>query len=199
MNEKQALKNLYADAALSYINEKCTKNEPVNKLILSKMADQYSHINTLIYNLKPFHSSVSGLKVSKEMSFYNLLFFEELKKLLLSWCRDYKAAKSADLKRNVHLMIDKWVKGFTHHSDQMHFLTKEICDTFESQISLLKNDQEDNLTDENLVENFMQYISNKHPDVIWCNADNTLLTLPTPYSKELPYYKTKESDDIEHE
>lgn len=149
------------------------------------MADQHSHINTLIYNLKPFHSSVSGLKISKEMSFYNLLFIDELKKLLLSWCQDYKTAKSADLKKNMHFMIDKWIKGFAHYSDQMHFLTKEICDTFDSQMSLLKNEQEYNLTDEDLVDNFMQYISNKYPGLIWANTDNSLLALPSPYTEDI--------------
>lgn len=149
------------------------------------MADQYSHINTMICNLKPFQTSLTGMKVSQKMSYYNLLFIHELKKLLLSWCQDYKVAKSADLKKNMQVMIDKWIKGFTHHSDQMHFLTKEICDTFETQTSLLKNDQEHSLIEEDLVDNFIHYILNKHPNVIWSNSDNTLLTLPEPHTREL--------------
>lgn len=181
--EQQALKSLYERAALSYINEKCTTKDPPDNLILNKMADQFSHINSMISNLKPFQSSLSGMRVSKEISSYNLLFIYELKQLLHSWCQDFKLAKkTTDLKRNMHLMIDKWVKGFPHHSDQMHFLTKEICDTFETQISLLKNNT---TPEEDLVDNFVQYIMSKYPNVIWSEMDNTLLTLPEPHTKEL--------------
>lgn len=136
----------------------------------------------MICNLEPFQSSLTGMEVSKEMSHYNLLFIHELKKLLLTWCQNYKLTKSADSKRNMQLSIDKWIKGFTHYSDQMHFVTKEICDTFETQISLLKNDT---VVEEDLVDNFIYYILNKHPNVIWSNTDNNLLMLPEPHTKEL--------------
>jgi hypothetical protein len=183
--EKQALRELYGRAALSYINEKCTTKDSPDNLILSKMANKFSYINTMISNLKPFQSSLSGMEISKEISRYNLLFIHELKKLLLSWCQDYKLAKKANLKKNMQIMIDKWVEGFPHYTDQMHSLTTEICDTFESQISLLEND--DSRTEEDLVDNFVHYIVNKYPNVIWSKMDNTLLTLPEPHTKELLY------------